>query len=139
MKQKQGVQSALENSCAVLAAYCRADSLTKLVPEEHMMRVHELLQNQVSGGIMARQQDWLQQRAARRQKVLVGLVRASSDRHFVGTLDSIMIHPGLRRRGLGRRCAYIHLAVPPSSISSPCPLVRASHLHATGILGETSC
>lgn len=106
MKQEQGVKSALENSCAVLAAYCRADSLTKLVPEEHMRRIHELLQNQVSGGYKARQQDWLQERAARRQKVLVGLVRASSDRHFVGTLDSIMVHPGLRRRGLGRRCAY---------------------------------
>jgi hypothetical protein len=115
-EHEQRVATALANSCAVLAAYCRADAVANIVPEEHLSRFPGFVQvpqgdcaqsrnTQGSASSTASGSSWLQQRAARRQKILVGLVRASSDRHFVGTLDEIMVHPGLQRRGLGRRCA----------------------------------
>lgn len=110
----------LANSCAVLAAYCRADAVAKLVPEEQLLRFEGFVpagegvagqspdaaeqSSNTHTSSLPCQSDWLKLRAAKRQKILVGLVRASSDEHFVGTLDDIMIHPGLRRRGLGRRC-----------------------------------
>ena len=108
--------TALANSCALLAAYCRADAVSKFIPEEQLSQFPGLIQGHQgaagqasSDSSLARSahSDWMKQRAAKRQKILVGLVRASSDQHFVGTLDSIMVHPGLRRRGLGRRCATL--------------------------------
>ena len=109
--QEQRVATALAHSCALLAAYCRADAVAKFVPEAQLLRFPGLIQTQQgAAGVTQRggggtQPEWIRRRAAKRQKILVGLVRASSDQHFVGTLDAIMVHPGLQRRGFGRRCA----------------------------------
>lgn len=118
--RQQSVAIALASSCAVIAAYCRADAVANLVPQDHLSRFPGFLQVQqraappgtpvssseiqISTESVPRQSDWLQLRTAKRQKILVGLARASSDKHFVGTLDAAMVHPGLQRRGLGRRC-----------------------------------
>jgi GNAT superfamily N-acetyltransferase len=86
---------ALESSTAVAAATCRADALPESLLDGYPGR--RALLNRQEGGCRAPSR-------ARRQKILVGLARASSDREFVGVVDQVVVLPELRRQGLGRRC-----------------------------------
>jgi hypothetical protein len=47
---------------------------------------------------------WRAQRARKRQRILIGIARASSDGTFMATVDEVLVLPQLQRQGLGRRC-----------------------------------
>jgi hypothetical protein len=102
----EALNVALSNSCALVAAYCRADAL----PEELITDFPGRLACAGDG----QQSDWQLRRSAKRQKILIALVRASSDGVFVGTVDHVMVHPEVRGQGLGRRWDLLTAPVPSS-------------------------
>ena len=84
-------------------------------------------------------EEWAQSRAGRRQRIVVGIARASGDGTFMATIDEVLVLPELRRQGLGRRydlACNIRRAAHACGQSSPGTLVvycarrlRRMHIH----------
>lgn len=113
----QQLQTALEHSDGLVAAFCRADALSAAT------RAHLPAPRDPKGhpnkpaSPLAINADFQARRAAARRKVLVGLARASSDGALVGVVDSVLLLPELHGSGLGRRCALS--ALPHSTRLTP--------------------
>jgi hypothetical protein len=99
------LRRALDASTAIAAATCRADALPEPLLEGYPGRAKLLGGHE--GGRRAPP-------AARRQKILVGLARASSDTVFVAVVDQLLVLPELRRQGLGRRCVLPAMRLGPA-------------------------
>ena len=114
---------ALAASRAVAVAVCRAGSLPQSIltaypgrPPADFRPAQQAAQRESgagdaaavtggdgSGAHAAACEEWAQSRAGRRQRIVVGIARASGDSTFMATIDEVLVLPELRRQGLGRR------------------------------------
>lgn len=100
------IAKALKNSSSVIAAYCRADALPEGIIQNFPGRIRIQVDDDSGSNEL-----WQRRRAAKRQKVLIGVAHASSDQVFVATVDHVMVLPELQNQGLGRRCGCIDCTV----------------------------
>ena len=131
-EQLQRTETMLKHTSAIAAAVCRADALPSHLlagfpgrPPPHVIQdaldsvaVADASDQGADGKRSARRRvladaevqaveeataSWCESRTGRRQKVLVGLARATADGTFVATLDEVLVLPQLQSQGLGRR------------------------------------
>lgn len=107
----------LRSTAGVAAAVCRADAL----PETCLTAYPGRPAVETDDG-----EAWCASRAGRRQKILVGLARVSSDQHFVGTIDEVCVLPEFQQQGLGRRCALL-VCLLSAALSSCFVVTHCSH------------